>query len=407
MTHLVEADLPSYPMARQCPYDPPPAMSELRSSRPVTRVKIWDGTSPWLVTRYEDVRDVLADPRFSADFRHPGYPGSSPAVKASRDVSPWFVNIDDPEHARYRRMLTAEFAVKRVAGYRPMIESAVEELLDAMADMPQPVDLVQAFALALPSIVVCEVMGIPYGDRGLWQEHSRVLFDVDSTPEQGAHADAELRSYLAQQLEEKKLNPGDDLLSRLAQRYIANGELTPVDGAAMALLLLVAGHETTANMIGMGTMMLLDHPDQAAEVRDGDEKTVQSAVEELLRILTVVHGGRRRVATEAVELGGVQIQAGDGVIASEPAANRDPEQYDDPDELDIHRSDNHHLAFGFGVHRCLGQPLARLELQIAYPALLRRFPDLALAVPTDQMTYRDSMIVYGVDEIPVSWGGRG
>lgn len=397
---------PTYPMRRQNPIDPPVEIGELREQRPITKVRIWDGTEPWLVTRYDDVRDVLADQRFSADFSQPGYPGSSVAVKLSREVSPWFVNMDDPAHAVYRRMLTAEFAVKRIEAYRPMVLRLVEELLSEMEKMPRPVDLVQVFALALPSLVVCEILGIPYQDREFWQESAKALFDVSSTPEVGAKADADLRAYLASILEDKRRNPGDDLLSRLDQKYIATGQLKPKDASAMALLLLVAGHETTANMIALGTMVLLDHPDQAAAVFSGDTETVAGAVEELLRLLTVVHTGRRRVAIADMDLSGVHIKPGEGVIASEPAANRDPAQFESPDTLDIHRENNHHLAFGYGVHRCLGQPLARLELQLAYPALLQRFPHLRIAVPQEELQFRDSMIVYGVSALPVEWSPK-
>ena len=394
---------PAYPMARQCPLDPPEEIGILRAERPVTRVKIWDGTEPWLVTRYEDVREVLADPRFSADFSLPGYPGSSLAVKISRETSPWFVNMDDPDHARYRRMLTGEFAVRHVEALRPMVENTVNDLLNEMAALPQPVNLISAFALAVPSLVTCRMLGVPYADRVFWQERSNALFDVTSSPEVGRRADSELRSYLADVIAAKERDPGDDLLSRLAERYIRTGELSTTDAVAMALLLLVGGHETTANMIGLGVLTLFDHPEQAAEIRDGDGATVNNAVEELLRLLTVVHTGRRRVATEDVELAGVLIRAGEGVIASEPAANRDPAQFAHPDELDIHREQNHHMAFGYGVHRCLGQPLARLELQVAYPALLRRFRNLRAAATSADLQYRDSMIVYGVKALPVVW----
>lgn len=393
----------TYPMARQRPLDPPDEVASLRHERPISRVRIWDGTEPWLVTRYDDVRAVLGDPRFSADFTRPGYPGSSAAVRISRENSPWFVNIDDPGHAHFRRMLTAEFTIKRVERLRPVVETTVDSLLDAMVAMPQPVDLVQAFALALPSLVICEMLGIPYADRHGWQAASRALFDVSSTPEQGREADAAIRGYLTRILAAKEANPGDDLLSRLAVNEVATGRLSRVDATAMALLLLVAGHETTANMIALGTLTLLRHPDQADAVRRGDAATVSTAVEELLRLLTVVHQGRRRAAVQDVELGGVLIRAGEGVIASEPSANRDASQFADPDRLDVHRAENHHLAFGHGVHRCLGQQLARLELQIAYPRLLSRLRGLRVAVPAEELRFRDSMIVYGVDELPVAW----
>jgi len=376
----------------------------MRAESPVSRVRIWDGTSPWLLTRYDDVRAVLGDARFSADGRNPGYPGSSAAVKVSRDRGPWFVNMDDPQHARYRKMLTAAFAVRTIEARRPAIEAMIHEQLDEMARMPRPVDLIQAFALALPSKVICAVMGAPYADSAFWQEHSTALFDVTSGPDAALRADQEIRAYLDELIASKEREPGDDLLSQLAQRRILTGELTRADAVSMALLLLVGGHETTANMIGLGTLTLLNHPEQADRVRDGDAATVRSAVEELLRLLTVVQTGRRRVATEDVEIGGVLIRAGEGVIASEQGANRDPGHFSAPDELDIDRPENHHLAFGYGVHQCLGQPLARLELQIAYPALLRRFPDLRVAVPVEELTFRDDMITYGVDALPVTWG---
>lgn len=395
---------PAYPMNRQCPHHPPAELAQLRAGRPVSRVRIWDGTTPWLVTRYDDVRAVLSDARFSADASRPGYPVSSEAVKISRERGPWFVAMDDPEHARYRRMLTAEFAVRNVASMRPMVEATVAELLDGMAAAPQPVDLIEAFALALPSIVVCRILGVPYEDSAFWQEQSKALFDVTSPPDVGRRADNELRAYLDKLIAEKERDPGDDLLSRLATTYIRTGELTRRDAVSMALLLLVGGHETTAHMIGLGTLTLLNHPEQAAAVRDGDDATVTSAVEELLRLLTIVHTGRRRVATEDVEVAGVRIRAGEGVIASEPSANRDPALFAEPDNLDIHRTANHHLAFGFGVHQCLGQPLARLELQVAIPALLRRFPDLRVTAAEHELRFRDEMITYGVHELPVTWG---
>jgi cytochrome P450 len=394
---------PLYPMARECPFDPPAEVRALREESPVSRVRIWDGSSPWLVTRYDDVRAVLADQRFSSDVDSPGYPATSAGVKARRKESRSFIAMDDPDHARYRKMLIGEFTVRRTESLRPLVEETVTELLDAMETLPQPVDLVEAFALPLPSMVICRMLGVPYSDHAFFQEHSKALLDVTVRADAAKHANDELRGYLAELVAAKEREPGDDLLSRLVERRIHTGELTADDAVGMAFLLLVAGHETTANMIGLGTLTLLRHPDQAAEIRGGDPATVAAAVEELLRLLTVVHTGRRRAATEDVEIGGVLIRAGEGVIAAGESANRDPGQFANPDELDIHRRGNHHVAFGFGVHQCLGQPLARLELQIAYPALLRRFPDLRPAVPVEEIPFRDEMVVYGVHALPVRW----
>jgi cytochrome P450 len=398
-----ESAEPTYPMARTCPFDPPVELARLRAEKPISRIRLWDGSSPWLVTRYEDVRNLLADPRVSADTRLPSYPFQSPGLRARRMTSRSFIGMDDPDHARYRKMIISDFTVRRTESLRPLVEKIVNDLLDAMERAPRPVDLVEAFALPLPSMVICQMLGVPYADHDFFQDHSRAILDISTDPQETVRANDELRDYLTALIAEKEAEPTDDILGRLAQRYVSTGRLSRSEAATMALLLLVAGHETTANMIAFGTLTLLEHPEQAAEVRDGDAAVVKSAVEELLRLLTVVHTGRRRVALEDIEIDEVTIRAGEGLIVAGESANRDPSVFESPDELDIHRGSNHHVAFGFGVHQCLGQPLARLELQIAYPALLRRFPDLRLAVPLEQIRYRDKMVVYGVQELPVSW----
>jgi len=394
---------PAYPMKRGCPFDPPAELAQLRAEKPISRVRLWDGSSPWLVTRYEDVRSLLADPRVSAESDRPGYPATSASILARRKSSRSFITMDDPEHARYRKMLISDFTVRRTESLRPLVEKIVNELLDAMERGPRPVDLVEAFALPLPSMVICQMLGVPYADHDFFQIHSRALLDLSVDVQESMRANDELREYLTGLVAAKEAEPTDDVLGRLAQQRVLTGELSRDDAVSMALLLLVAGHETTANMLGLGTLTLLQHPEQAAQVRDGDPAVVNSAVEELLRLLTVVHSGRRRVAIEDIEIGGVTIHAGEGIIAAGEAANRDPAAFVLPDDLDIHRASNHHVAFGFGVHQCLGQPLARLELQIAYPALLRRFPGLRVDVPVEEIRFRDKMIVYGVQALPVDW----
>ncbi|HEY4421190.1 MAG TPA: cytochrome P450 [Pseudonocardia sp.] len=394
---------PAYPMVRTCPFDPPAELAQLRAENPVGRVRLWDGSSPWLITRYEDVRRVLSDSRVSSETDRPGYPIQSEAMRRGRVFTRSFIGMDDPKHARYRKMIISDFTARSTEALRPVVEKLVNDLLDAMERGPRPVDLVEAFALPLPSMVICQMLGVPYADHDFFQEHSRAILDVSADPQETVRANDELRDYLTALIAEKEAEPTDDILGRLAQRYVLTGRLSRTEAATMALLLLVAGHETTANMIALGTLTLLEHPEQAAEVRDGDSAVVKSAVEELLRLLTVVHTGRRRVALEDIEIGEVTIRAGEGIIIAGESANRDPAVFESPDELDIHRGSNHHVAFGFGVHQCLGQPLARLELQIAYPALLRRFPDLHRAVPLEEIRYRDKMVVYGVQELPVSW----
>lgn len=400
----------TFPMARgACPFDPPPALRPLREHRPVSRVRLWNGTEAWLVTRHADVRAVLADPRLSADMRTPGYPLISPARagRAGQDTPP-FIVLDDPEHSRLRRMLISDFTMRSTESLRPMVTGIVDDLLDAMAAGPRPVDLVTAFALPLPSMVICRMLGVPYGDHEFFQAVSARMLTSASAPEEVAAASDELRGYLRGLVEAKVDDPTDDLLGRLVQRRVRAGELSVDEAVSTASLLLIAGHETTANQLALGTLVLLDHPEQAAELRDtADPTVVVRAVEELLRLLTIVHNARARVATEDLEIGGVRIAAGEGVLASSESANRDPEAFADPDRLDIHRAERHHVAFGFGVHQCLGQPLARLELQVAYPALLRRFPDLRVTRDPDELDYKGDKVVYGVREVPVSWGSAG
>jgi cytochrome P450 len=398
-------ETPDYPMARAsgCPFDPPPELREQLHQAPISRVRLWDGSTPWLVTRYEDQRTLLGDPRISSDSSRAGYPHQSAGLKARRNESSTFITKDDPDHARERRMVTAAFSIKRVEALRPAIQRIVDELIDEMLAGPKPVDLVQAFALPVPSLVICELLGVPYQDHGFFQRLSTVLIKSTSTPEDSVAAVRELVGYLDRLIGEKIAHPADDLLSLLAERVSA-GELTRREAANMGQLLLVAGHETTANMIALGTFALIRHPDQLARVRESeDPKLIASTVEELLRYLNIVHSGRRRAVLEDIEIGGVTIRAGEGVVLANDIGNRDPAQFTDPDRLDVGRNPRQHIAFGFGVHQCLGQPLARVELQVVYSTLYRRIPTLRLAAEIEDIPLKHDGLVYGVYELPVTW----
>lgn len=400
--HLATAMSPHFPMRRECPFALPEELRRRQHTDPIARVTLWDGSTPWLVTRYEDVRAVLLDQRFSADSSRPGYPAIS-AVRTHPDLPPLLNTMDDPDHARYRRTVIADFTVRGVEKLRPFVTETVDDLLDAMAARQHPVDLVTAFALPLSSTIICHVLGVPDTDHEFFQERSHTLQDLDADPGQAERAGLELLDYLRDLTVMKESEPGEDLISRLMVRVHA-AEMSRADVIALSILLLIAGHETTANMISLGTLALLRHPDQAAVLRDTeDPATTRAAVEELLRLLSIATSGRRRVATEDVELGGVLIRAGEGVIAATDSANHDPAVFDRPDELDIHRRGNNHVAFGFGVHQCLGHQLARMTLQIAYPALLRRFPTLRVAITPDEIVFLDEMPDYGVRSLPVSW----
>ncbi|MFC9427654.1 cytochrome P450 [Streptomyces sp. NPDC056987] len=397
------AAIPDFPMAKEarCPFDPAPGLYTQREEGPLTRVRLWDGSTPWLVTGYAEQRAALADPRVSADINSPGYPLTMPLPFGGTRRS--FIGMDDPEHARFRRMVTAPFAVKRVEAMRPAVQKIVDELIDDMLAGPARVDLVEAFALPVPSLVISELLGVPYEDHAFFQENSKTIIQRTSTPEQRQAANMALTDYLDDLVGEKLAAPGDDLLSGLTERVKAE-ELTRQEAARMGTLLLIAGHETTANMITLGTLALLENPGQMAALRDtGDPKLVASAVEELLRYLNIVHNGRLRAVLEDIEIGGQIIRAGEGLIMPNEIANRDPHMFPNPDDLDITRDARRHMAFGFGVHQCLGQPLARLELQVVYSTLYRRIPTLKLATSLDRIRFKYEGLVYGVHELPVTW----
>lgn len=386
-----------------CPFDPPPAYSAAAREGAVTRAVLPDGTAAWLVTGYDEVRAVLADPRFSADARTPGFPFLSPGQRELATAKPSFIRMDDPEHARLRRMVTKDFLVKRIEELRPGIQDIVDRAVDRMTEGRTSADLVADFALPVPSLVICLMLGVPYEDHDLFQSLSRTLLDNNSTRQQAEEAHARLMGYLAELAERKRRHPEDDILSRLAAR----DDLTPQETASLGFLLLVTGHESTANMTAISVLALLRHPDQAAHLR-ADPGLIRGAVEELLRHLTIIHLGLGRAATEPVTVGGVTIPAGDGVICMLSTANREEGLFTAdsgtaPTDLDITRDARRHVAFGYGTHQCLGQTLARVELQTTLTTLLHRLPALRLAVPPAQLTYNQDNIVYGLRALPVTW----
>jgi cytochrome P450 len=385
------------PVHRDDPLHPPVKFAELRDGPP-SRVRMPDGTEHWLVARHADVRAVLADPRFSAVDTRPSYPRLFPLPPAPGALS--FLRMDDPEHGRLRRMLTAEFTVRRTNMMRPGITATVDALLDQMEVTGPPVDLVEAFALPLPSLVICQLLGVPYQDHDFFQARAAEIVSLEAAEEEADAAFRSVAAYLDRLVADKESEPTDDLLGRAAERVRA-GELGHEELVAMARLLLLAGHETTANMIGLGTLTLLWHPAELARLRS-DPELARPAVEELLRFLTIVHRGTSRVAMEPAEVGGVMIGAGEGVVIALPAANRDPEEFPAPDTLDVGRTPGHHVAFGFGMHQCIGQTLARVEMEIAFTRLLDRFPGLALACEDEEIQLRNTLI-YGVRSLPVTW----
>lgn len=384
-------------MPRSCPYLPPDDYRKLREEPPV-KVRIRGGEA-WLVTRYQDVRQVLNDKRFSADITKPGFPMRIQLPPDPKIYS--FNRMDDPEHGRLRRMAMTEFTARRTRALRPEVEVLVERLLDEMEQGPNPVDLAKNFALSLPSLVIARLLGVPEEDEAAFTRQSRTILDQRSTPEQVYTAYVELSQYLDELASRKESEPGDDMLSRLAVRYVANGELDHDDLVAMARFFLIAGHDTTAHQISLSVLSLLGHPEQLAQLR-ADPSLYPGAVEELLRYWSISQDNQVRAAVADVELGGAHVSAGEGVIAALPAANHDESVFPGADRLDIHRDASHHIAFGYGPHLCPGAPLARMELQVALPALFDRFPTLRVADEAE-VEFRQTSIVYGLESLLVTW----
>jgi cytochrome P450 len=403
----VSETAPDYPMKREasCPFAPAPAVRTRTRAESIGPVRIWDGSTPWFITRHADQRALLNDPRLSIDEKRPGYPHMTRARAAGAPHHPQLItNTDPPEHTRLRRTVNAPFMVKRVEALRPRIQQVLDGLIDDMLAGPRPADLVRAIGLPVPTMVITEILGAPYEDRALFQTTSHVLISHDSTPEQAAQAGQQLGGYLAGLFAEKMAAPGDDVMSEMAGKVKA-GEMTPAEALSMSSAILIAGHETSASMISLGTLALLRNPDQLALLRErgDDPRFVANAVEELLRYLTIVHSGIRRIADEDIELHGKTIRAGDGVIFELAGANYDESEFPEPDRLDLTRPARQHHAFGYGAHQCLGQSLARVELQVVYGTLYRRIPTLALAVPFEEVPFAMEGVAYGLKSLPVTW----
>jgi cytochrome P450 len=401
------ANVPEYPMARdnRCPFAPPPDVLALGESKPLSRVRIWDGSTPWLITGYEEVRTLFSDPRVSVDDRRSGFPHWNEGMLSTVHKRPRSVFTSDAEeHTRFRRMLSRPFTFKRVEGLRPVIQQITDEHIDAMLAGPKPADLAAALALPVPSLVISQLLGVPYDDAEFFQHHANIGLARYATGDDTAKGAAGLSKYLAKLVETKMENPAEDAVSDLAERVKA-GEISVREAAQLGTGLLIAGHETTANMIGLGVLALLENPDQLAVLRDAeDPKIVANAVEELLRYLSIIQNGQRRVAIEDIEIGGEVIRAGEGIIIDLAPANWDPNVLDEPERLYLHRSKaGQHVAFGYGRHQCVGQQLARAELQIVYHTLFRRVPTLKLAVPIQDIPFKHDRLAYGVYELPVTW----
>jgi cytochrome P450 len=392
---------PAFPLDAAYQHNLFAATARLREAGPVHRVVSPEGEQAWLVTRYADVRAALANPALSLSkaHAHAGYRGSS--LPAALDEH--LLNLDPPDHTRLRKLVGATFTARRIESLRDRIQVTAEGLLDDLAGRDQ-VDLIESYAAPLPMAVICELLGVPPADRADFRAWTHVL--VDSAPDRREVLRDALRNILGftrELIERKRARPGADLLSALTQARDVEDRLTENELLSISFLLFAAGYETSMNLIGVGVLELLGRPELCAAVRS-DPALVPDFVEELLRHSSPASLSTRRFPLEDTEIGGVLIPAGEMVLLSLVSANRDPERFSRPDELLTDRPEQGHVAFGHGVHFCVGAPIARLEGRIAIGTVLRRFPSLALAVPTGQLSWRPSIRTRGLRRLPVSLG---
>ncbi len=409
MTQPEELNLNS-PTFKANPY---PAFAQLRSHDPVHQIPMPGGRTAWLITRYEDADDVLKDQRFVKDLRHALSPEELaqrfPQAQMQAQAQPVhnFLNrhmltSDPPDHTRLRALVNISFTPRLVEQWRERIQAITNELLDAVQDKGE-MDLIEEFAFPLPIIVITEMLGVPSDDRMKFRKWSNMVVEAAGNPEAFQQARAHLadfRDYLHKLIDEKRGHPSDDLLGKLIQAEAEGDKLSEDELIAMVFLLLIAGHETTLNLIGNGVLALLLHPDQMEKLKQ-DPSLIKAAIEEFLRYQGPLLTATQRWASEDVEIDGKLIRRGDSVLVVLASANRDSEEFADPEELDITRQENRHLAFGKGIHYCLGAPLARLEGQIAIGTLIHRMPNLRLNADPQTLIWRPGMLLMGLSKLPV------
>ncbi|MER5478845.1 cytochrome P450 [Streptomyces sp. NPDC002734] len=407
MTSSISEAAPSgldspFPWDRKCPFSPPDQYAQLVAEQPIGKTMLATGREAWLVTGYHNIRQLLTDPRVSSSRREENFPFYFPIPEVFRTETS-FIGYDPPEHTRTRRKAAITFTNRQTQKLRPQIEKIVDETIDRLIAKGSPVDLHHELSLPIPMTVICLLLGIPYEDHEFFQKHGAVLLAGDSTTQQRQAAMVEVGAYLENLIAVKEKTPGDDLLSRAIDEYRSSGEEYETrDLVNLCRLLMNGGHETTASMISIGTACLLEHPEELAKLK-ADPSLVPTALEEVIRFLTIGDAAIARVAMEDIEIGGVTIPKGDGILCVAFTGNRDPEVYENPDQLILERGNRKHLGFGYGLHHCIGADLARLELEIVWSKLFQRLPNLRLAIPYKDIRTKEGAVIYGVWELPVEF----
>jgi cytochrome P450 len=409
----------SLPRPRPGPFAAPDGYDRVRDRPGLATAELPGGALTWLVTRLEEARAALAAPQFSTDRSDPAFPlpqarprpaGAgprprlSPAERRQRARGASLIGMDPPDHTTARRAVIGEFTARRVQAWRPRIQQITDERIAALRAAGPPADLVSLLSLPVPSQVICELLGVPYEQHEFFQSRSTALLTHGVPAERRFEALGELFRFLDELVTAQEEAPGDNLLGRQVTARRAAGDYDHRDLVSLAFLLLVAGHETTASMISLGALAVMAYPDGGAlRAAVTDPERGPRAVEELLRYFSIADIGTGRFALAEAEIGGTPVREGEGVLISLLAANHDPAQFPEPGRLDPGRVGPRHVAFGHGPHQCLGQSLARAELEIVYRTLFTSLPGLRLAEALEDLPVKDDGFVYGLYELPVTW----